>query len=268
LISLKEISYQYPDGTIALSDISLDIPKGKNVAFLGANGSGKSSLFLLLAGLIKPQKGVYSLQGADVKWTRTQRRRVNKTVGLVFQDPDVQLLTSSVYKEVAYGPSNLGLPAEEIDRRVNVASEMCGIRHLLSKVPHSLSFGQKKSVAIASILSMETDVVVFDEPLAWLDPKHKAEMIGILALLKEQGKTVLVSTHNTSFAYEWADEIVVLCNGCVSCAGTPVQVFCRTDVIGNADLAVPLAYKVSKLTGQTIRSEADIVEYIKGKDGF
>lgn len=265
LIQLEGIKFAYPDGHQALAGIDLSIAKGSNVAFLGANGSGKSSLFLLLAGLLRPQSGTYRLNGKLIGWNRADRSFASQTLGLVFQDPDVQILNSTVAKEVAYGPANLGVPRDEIDRRTMYALGQCGIAHLRSRVPHSLSFGQKKSVCIASILAMETEVIVFDEPMAWLDPYQKHEMRAILRILHQQGKTVLVSTHSTELAYEWADEIFVLNQGRIICHGAADEVFAQPDILRASHLSVPLAYRLSQISGQKIRSDEDIVNLLTKK---
>lgn len=263
LIQLNAIQFAYPDGHQALAGIDLGIEKGRNVAFLGANGSGKSSLFLLLAGLLRPQNGTYQLNGRTIGWNRADRSYVSQTLGLVFQDPDVQILNSTVLKEIAYGPTNLGLNRDEVHQRVLLALDQCGIAHLRQRVPHSLSFGQKKSVCIASILAMQTEVIVFDEPMAWLDPHQKNEMRAILRGLHQQGKTVIVSTHSTEWAYEWADEIYVLNQGRILCHGAPDYVFDQTETLHASHLAVPLAFRLSQITGQKIRTDEDIINLLK-----
>lgn len=261
-IELNGIEYSYPDGTEALKGIDLKIERGQKVAFLGANGSGKSSLFLLLAGMVKPAHGEYLLNDGPVKWTAKWRRILSKTIGFVFQDPDVQLLCNTVYKEVAYGPANFGLKGSELQDRVQWAMQECGIVPLADKTPHALSFGQKKNVSIASILAMNTEAIIFDEPLAWLDHQHKQNMLKTLNMLHAKGKTLIVSTHNADFAYQWADIIYIVHEGQIIDKGAPSYIFGQEESIRKAKLAAPLAYHLSNLTGMAVSTEEEMLQLL------
>jgi cobalt/nickel transport system ATP-binding protein len=246
LIELKNICYTYPDGTRALKGINMSIGKGKKIAVLGPNGSGKSTLFLVLNGLYRHEKGDYFFNGEKVVHSRKQQRELIKNIGIVFQDPDIQLFASTVFQEISIGPKNLGLCDDETRERIGDAMEQTDVAHLSDRPTHFLSYGEKKRVAIADILAMKPDVVVLDEPLAWLDNTHEKEMIKILELLNEKEKTIILSTHSPDTAYEWADYIYILKDGAILGEGTPVDVFLNKPLMSASGLDVPFILKVAE----------------------
>lgn len=219
ILEVEGLSYRYPDGTLALDGLSLKVKKGSRVALLGPNGAGKTTLLLHLNGLLLPQRGRVVVMGQEIN--RATRRWVKAQVGLVFQDPDDQLFAPSVWDDVAFGPANLGLAPEEIRERVTAALEAVGITDLAGRAPHNLSLGQKKRVAIAGVLAMRPQVLVLDEPTAFLDPAGQADLLEVLDHLHRQGHTLIMATHDVDTAAAWAEEVVILAAGKVAASGPP-----------------------------------------------
>ena len=190
IVEVRELEFSYPDSTHALLGISFKITHGESVAIVGANGAGKSTLLLHLNGYLAPTVGQVRI--GDFPLTRETLQEVRRTVGMVFQDPDDQLFMSTVYDDVAFGPLNLGLPIEEVDTRVQKALETVGVAHLKDRPPYRLSSGQKRRVAIATVLSMTPDILVMDEPTAGLDPQARRQLINLLHTFKH---SKIIATH-------------------------------------------------------------------------
>ncbi|MCG0275680.1 MAG: ATP-binding cassette domain-containing protein [Thermosediminibacteraceae bacterium] len=246
-MELKDVYYKYPGGEWALKGINLRLEKGKKVAILGPNGAGKSTLLLHLIGILKPKKGAVYFDGSKVEYTKAFLKRLRQKVGLVFQDPDTQMFAGSVFQEVAFGPLNLGLEEQEVRNRVLKALEVMGIEDLKHRPVHFLSYGQKKKVAIASVLAMSPEVLVFDEPTAYLDPKSSAELVEIMEKLYLSGKQIVISTHDVDLAFSFADWIVVMKDGRVLAQGSPVEIFTDKDIISESGLEMPLIVKIGTL---------------------
>jgi cobalt/nickel transport system ATP-binding protein len=238
-IQLEEISYSYPDGTPALRDLSVEISAGSKVAVLGANGSGKTTMFLCLNGLLRPQLGSIYFNGQRVTYDKKFLRHLRAQLGIVFQDPDTQLFSADLLQEVAFGPLNLGLSREEVHRRVEKAMRLTGIWELRHKPTHLLSYGQKKRVSIADILAMEPAVVVCDEPTAWLDQEHASRITALFDEINSAGTTVIISTHDSDLAFSFADQVVLLAQGTVLRAGTSGEIFGNADLLEQAGLRRP-----------------------------
>lgn len=245
IIELKDIYYRYPDGTAALQNIHLCIEEGKKVAFLGPNGSGKSTLFLVLNGIFKPYAGEYYFQGEKIS-NNNRIAHLVKYIGVVFQDPDVQLFASSVYQEISFGPKNMGLNDSEIKKRVEISMQKTDIAHLRDKPTHFLSYGEKKRVSIADIIAMEGSVIILDEPLAWVDMHHKKRIISILNDLSDNKKTVIISTHDPDLAYTWADYVYILKCGRILGHGTSDAIFSNEELILDAGLETPFLIEISR----------------------
>ncbi|MGH9340625.1 MAG: energy-coupling factor ABC transporter ATP-binding protein [Acidobacteriota bacterium] len=207
VVEIKGLSYSYPDGTQALDEISLVISQGEKVAILGPNGAGKSSLLLHLNGILR-SNGHVTIFGMGTK--RKNLKSIRQKVGLVFQDPDDQLFCPTVFDDVAFGPRNLQLAEEEVASRVFRSLTAVGVQGLEQKSAVHLSVGQKKRVAIATVLSMDSEVLVLDEPTSNLDPRGRKEL---LCLLTKLGGTQIIATHDLEFAGHLCDRIVVLCRG-------------------------------------------------------
>lgn len=255
-LKIQNIEYTYSEGSKALENVSLEIEQGSKVAFLGENGAGKSSLFFLLNGIHKPQKGDFYLEGKRFTFSTKERKLMARKVGYVFQDPDVQLFAPSVYEDVAFGPSNLELEPKEIEERVKKYLQLLHIEELQYKAPHQLSYGQKKQVAVAGVLAMEPDIILFDEPFAWLDNRHKKIMHGIIDDLQRKGKTVLISTHNPDFAFEWADQVVLMKQGRIIAADTPEKIMTSKALLQEIGMELPLVVQLAKKMGMKNHSRS------------
>ncbi|WP_025774694.1 energy-coupling factor ABC transporter ATP-binding protein [Neomoorella thermoacetica] len=239
LLGAEAVSFTYPDGTRALQNVTLSIPEGKKIAVLGPNGAGKSTLFLHFNGILRPQEGWIYFSGARISYSHTALQQLRQQVGIVFQDPDSMLFAASVRQEISFGPLNLGLSKEEVLARVEAAMAATGVKDLGDKPTHFLSYGQKKRVAIASVLAMEPRIIIFDEPTAYLDPRSTREVMALLETISRKGTTIILSTHDVDIAYTWADYIYVLAAGQVIGAGTPAEVFRDAPLLEAADLARP-----------------------------
>jgi cobalt/nickel transport system ATP-binding protein len=191
-VEIRGLRYTYPDGTVALRGVNLEVKEGESVYLMGPNGSGKSTLLLHLNGLLLPQRGEVRVLGMD---TRNGVEEIRKRVGLVFQDPDDQLFMPTVFEDVAFGPLHLGLGEREVRRRVREALRAVGAEGLGGRSPHHLSYGEKKRVAIATILSMEPQLLVLDEPTLGLDPWARREFLSLLRRLKK-GRTLVMAGHD------------------------------------------------------------------------
>ena len=243
-IEVCNLSYSYPDGTQALKEVNLSVEDGKKTAILGPNGSGKSTLFYHLNGIFLPQTGRVIVKGREI--TKKNLDWIRSTVGLVFQNPDDQLFAPTVKDDVSFGPSNLRLPGEEVEKRVGESLEIVGMTGFERVPPHHLSTGQKKRVAIAGILAMDPEILVFDEPLSGLDPRGQTELIELLDELNAEGKTIVVSTHDVDFASAWADEIYLLQRGMVYARGHPSEIFSDERAVRATDLRFPVVVKAHR----------------------
>lgn len=213
VFALQDVRYEYSRGHVALDGITLSIEEGERVVLLGANGSGKSTLLKLMDGLYTANGGTFRVFGDEVKNLESDLQAANRfhqRIGLVFQDPDIQLFSPTVGDDVAFGPLQLNLPLKEVRERVEAALNQMGIMHLRDRAPFELSGGEKKRAAIASVLSLEPDVILFDEPTASLDPRTKWVLVNLIQELEDQGKTVVTATHELEIVPLIADRVVVL----------------------------------------------------------
>ncbi|HZU28902.1 MAG TPA: ABC transporter ATP-binding protein [Bryobacteraceae bacterium] len=242
----REVGYSYDD-VRALGAISLRIRRGERIALLGANGSGKSTLLRLLAGLCFPQRGSISFFGEPLTDERLRddafffsfRRRV----GLVFQNPDVQLFNPAVYDELAFGPLQLGWPKAQIRRCVEEMLEQMGIAHLRDRAPHRLSGGEKKRVALASVLILQPEVLLLDEPAAGLDPGSQGQIVNLLASWKNSGRTVITATHDMDTLEEIADRCCVFEDGRIAAEASPLDVLHDLPLLERTNLLRPHAHR-------------------------
>ncbi|WP_368489801.1 energy-coupling factor ABC transporter ATP-binding protein [Clostridium sp. BJN0013] len=250
ILETKNLSFQYPDGTKALNNINLKIEKGKKISFVGVNGSGKSTLFLNFNGVLRPTKGSLIYKGSEMKYNQKSLLELRKNIGIVFQDPENQLFSASVYQEVSFGAMNLKLGETEVKRRVETALKNIGMYDYREKAVHFLSYGQKKRVSIADILVMNPEIIVFDEPTSSLDPKHATQIIDIFNDINEKGITVILSTHDVELAYSWSDYIFVMKNGEIAKEGTPYEIFSDNKLIDECYLQKPLVLEVFEVLNE------------------
>ncbi len=254
LIELKNVTFTY-DGDdeeekrqSALTDIDLTINKGEFVAVLGHNGSGKSTLAKLCNAVYEPTEGTVTVKGI-VSGSEENDDKIRRVVGMVFQNPDNQIVATIVEDDVAFGPENLGIEPKEIRKRVDDALKSVNMYELRHREPHKLSGGQKQRVAIAGVLAMQTECIVLDEPTAMLDPMGRAEVMSTVHRLnKELGITVVLVTHFMEEAVG-ADRIVVMDSGRIVMDGTPAEVFSQTDKVRECGLDIPQPTELCRLLG-------------------
>ena len=239
-LAARGVTFAYPDGTVALRSLDLTIPRGRKVVVLGANGCGKSTLFLHFGGVLRPKSGEIVLDGETVRYDRAGLTRLRQKVGLVFQDPDSQLFASSVRQDVSFGPLNLGWTEAKVREAVANAIEATQISDLADRPAHLLSYGQKKRVAIAGVLAMDPELIVADEPTAGLDPEATARLVDLFDELNANGRTIVISTHDVELALAWADEVIVMRAGEVIRTGHPTVVFQDVVMLRAARLQQPI----------------------------
>ncbi len=239
IIQAIDINYNYPDGTQALKNVNFKVKKGKIVALLGPNGAGKSTLFLHFNGILRPSSGEIKVENQTLDYKKDGLMKVRQKVGIVFQNPDDQLFAPTVVEDVAFGPLNLGLDSEEVDKRVSSALEKVGMAGYENKPPHHLSGGQKKRVAIAGILAMHPDIMVLDEPTSGLDPKGASQILKLLYHLNQEGMTIIISTHDVDLVPLYAEEIFIISDGEIIKQGNSHQVFEDVETIRGANLRLP-----------------------------
>lgn len=245
VIEAQNVSYTYDGNTKrALDGLNLRIRRGTKVAFMGGNGSGKSTFFLCLNGIRKPEDGRICIEGEPIEYTRKGLLAVRSKVGIVFQEPDDQLFSASVYEEISFGILNLGVDESTARREVESVIEELEITPFQDRPAHALSGGQKKQVAIADILVMHPEVMILDEPAAALDPKHTKKVQEIIDGLTDKGITVLMATHDIDYAYAWADEIVLMQEGKVIRQGAPAEVCADRTALSEAGLEVPAVLRI------------------------
>jgi energy-coupling factor transport system ATP-binding protein len=240
LIEVSNLQFEYPDGTQALRDINLSVYENQFIALIGQNGSGKTTLAKCLNGLLVPNTGYVKIDNLDTRVKGTTKKIVTK-VGYVFQNPDHQLFNNSVYKEIAFGPSNIGLSAKEVKQVVEEAAAVCGIEHgLFDEHPFFLTKGLRQRVAIASILAMRPKTIIVDEPTTGQDLRQSMEVMNFLRdLWQNQGHTVIIITHEMNIVASYAQRCVVLSKGQILLEDTTRQVFSQPDILARAFVKPP-----------------------------
>lgn len=250
VLEIKNLSHVYgvdtPFEHVALDNVSLSVGRGEFVGLIGHTGSGKSTLIQHMNGLLKPMSGQVLFEGQDVWQDAKLTRRLRFHVGLVFQYPEYQLFEETVYKDIAFGPANMGLSAEEIDRRVQRAAAFCGIDScFLQRSPFELSGGQKRRVAIAGVLAMEPRLLVLDEPAAGLDPEGRDMILGqIREYHKQTGSTIVLVSHSMEDIAKYADRVLVMNAGRIAMYDATDKVFARAPELLELGLSVPEVTKI------------------------
>ncbi len=235
-IEVRRVSYAYPDGTLALRDISCRIEHGESVGIVGANGAGKSTLLLHLNGLLTPAEGQVVI--GDIPVTEKTRDQIHRSVGFIFQDADDQLFMPTVLDDVAFGPMNMGLSPAEARARAQAALESVDAVQLARRAPYRLSGGEKRAAAIAGVLAMSPSILVLDEPSAGLDPAARRRLI---ALLCSFSHTRVIATHDLDLVLDVCTRVLVLHGGSLRADGTPREIFDDVDLLASCHLEVPLS---------------------------
>lgn len=244
-IETKSLTYTYGEGTpyekTAIKDVNIAINNGEFIGLIGHTGSGKSTLIQHFNALLNPSSGKVIVNGKDLGNDKTSKKEIRQKVGLVFQYPEHQLFEMTVYKDVAFGPENLGLDKEEVDQRVIRSLELVGLteKHY-EKSPFELSGGQKRRVAIAGVLAMQPDILILDEPTAGLDPKGRDEILDqVKALHDETGITVILVSHSMEDVAKYVERLIVMGDGSIQFDGTPKEVFKNSKELVDMGLGVP-----------------------------
>ncbi len=247
VITVENLRHVYSAGTpfekIAIEDISLSVPQGQLLGVIGHTGSGKSTFIQHLNALLRPNEGCVLCDGEDINKDKLSRRDIKWKVGLVFQYPEYQLFEETVYKDIAFGPSNMKLNAEEIDQRVREAAVFASVEEeLFDRSPLELSGGQKRRIAIAGVIAMRPEVLILDEPTAGLDPAGCQQILANICAYREKtGSTVIMVSHNMDDMARIAERLIVFSGGRVLMDGTPQEVFARPEILVEHSLAVPRA---------------------------
>lgn len=236
IIDFKDVHFSYPDGTDALKGVSFRITHGESVGLVGANGAGKSTLISHMNGYLMPSKG--SIVIGDTELDKNTLAVIRKSVGVVFQNPDDQLFMPTVFDDVSFGPLNLGLSREKVMERVNDALTTVGCLDLKDKPPHHLSLGQKRAVSIASVIAMQPDILVMDEPAASLDPKSRRQLIN---LLKEFRHSKIIASHDLDLILDACERCIIIADGKVRADGPARELLLDEDLLKENNLELPLS---------------------------
>jgi len=245
-IEIKNLSYTYPDGNIALNNINLEISGNECIALIGSNGSGKTTLILNLNGIFR---GKGSIKIFNKELSDKNLKEIRKDIGIVFQNPDDQLFMPTVFDDVAFAPLNMNANEKEVKERVRNALQAVGMSSYENRFSYHLSFGEKKKISIATVLSMNPKIIVFDEPTANLDAKSKKELIKIIKNLKKDGKTIIIATHDLDSVLEVVDKIAIL-NKTIIAYGKTREIITNEKLLEDENLDVPnIAVLFKTLTG-------------------
>jgi len=258
LLRVEDISYRYDDRFLALNNVSAVFRPGEIACVLGGNGAGKSTFFLCLNGVLRPQTGKIFLKGHEIKKGKKDIFFLRQTVGLVFQDPDSQIIAGTVESEVSFGPMNLYLPQDEVKDRVDRSLEQMNINMYKDFAPQYLSGGEKKRVSIADILAMRPEMILFDEPTASLDPQNTDVLEDIIKALNREGITIVISTHDVNFAWRIANRAIVFSQGEIIADADVDEVFSSIEVLEKAGLKKPLLCEAYEAMRGALPAEACI----------
>jgi cobalt/nickel transport system ATP-binding protein len=239
ILEARDIRYRYPRGPEAVCGISFHIRKREKIALVGPNGAGKSTLLSMFNGMIRPDSGLLLFDNEAVQYDTPSLRMLRKRVGFVLQNPDRQIIAPTVYQDVAFGPVNLGYPAPKVREAVTLALRQVGLDGFERRPPHHLSGGEKKRVAIAGVLAMDPDLLVFDEPTSGLDPAGSEDIMELLDELNHDGKTIIISTHDVELAYPWAHRAILMADGTILREDIPSIAFGDPALVRKAHLSVP-----------------------------
>ena len=262
LLEFEQVHYTYQGAQqSALNGLTLRIPANKRCALIGQNGCGKTTLFLLANALYKPQKGTIRLQGKALQYDHKFLMKLRQKVGLIFQDAEQQLVASTVEEDISYGLCNLGLPEAEIQQQVEEALVEFGLTELATRPVHHLSLGQKKRVSIADVMVLQPELLLLDEPTAYLDRLHTRKLMATLKKIHADGTTLLMASHDLDLVYRWADWVFVMDQGQLVLEGKPQDVFIQRDRLEELQLGVPLIYDM--LFSEGAAEEGPVLERLQ-----
>jgi cobalt/nickel transport system ATP-binding protein len=271
ILEARDIRYRYPRGMEAICGISFHIRKREKIALVGPNGAGKSTLLTMFNGMIRPDSGMMLFDNLPVLYDTASLRMLRKRVGFVLQNPDRQIIAPTVYQDVAFGPTNLGYSEQEVKLAVTKALRHVGLDGFERRPPHQLSGGEKKRVAIAGVLAMDPDVLVFDEPTSGLDPSGSEDIMELLDELNHEGKTIIISTHDVELAYPWADRAILMLGGKILHEDIPEVAFGNSESVRTAHLSLPILLELHRelqkrgfsLPGKKPRTVLDMMHCIE-----
>lgn len=249
MIRVKNLCFSYTKGKQVLKDISFHIKKGEFVALVGQNGTGKTTLLKHFNGLLKPVDGKVYINGLDVSKHKTSK--LARHIGFLFQNPDHQIFCSTVRQEVAFGLNNFKLSSREVDKRVQEAIEKVGLEHYMDTNPFCLSKGQRQRVALASILALDVDIIVLDEPTTGQDYKESIQIMNMVEELNGLGKTIVMVTHNMELVASYTSRVIILNEGSILEDGTPTEVFSRMHSLQKASLSAPQIFSLAQRFSKT-----------------
>lgn len=254
IMEAVNLTYVYPGATaLALEGLTLSIPEGKKTVLLGHNGCGKSTFFLQSIGMIQPQKGEIKWKGDPLSYKRNDLKELRQKVGLVFQDPEQQLILGTARDDISYGLRNAKVPEDEITKRTENILAQLGLIDLAHIPLHQLSLGQKKRVSLAGVMVLEPELLLLDEPTAYLDRVSEKQLLAELNRIHQLGTTILMATNDMNVAYEWADWVIVMDQGKCVMEGTPFDVFARGKEIGEIGLEIPYLYQIWQALPESVR---------------
>ena len=264
MLEIKNLNYSYPQSKFGIKDINLTIEKSTVHALVGENGAGKSTLFFNILGLNKPDSGQVLLDDKEVIFKKKELRDYRTRVNLVMQNPDKQIFYSNVRDDILFPLRNLKRSEEFIETKLKVIANKLEIEDLLDRPAHALSYGQKKRVAIAGVLAMEPDYILFDEPTAGLDPRLTENMTQLIKVLANEGVGILISSHDMDFIYDICTHASVISHGQIIASGAKDQVFCQKDLLEDAGLRQPTIAKIkSECDLPNINTIEDLIEILK-----
>lgn len=268
MLRTEHLTYQYEDNTVALKDVEINLDNGQIIALIGGNGAGKSTMFLNLMGILKPTEGTIFFNEESLKYNKKYMYEYRQNVSLVFQDPDKQIFHSNVYDDVAFALRNIGMSEDEVRHKVDDALIKTKAYAFKDKAVHYLSYGQKKRVAIAGVIALNTQVILFDEPTAGLDPMMTKGIIEIITSLAKEGKKIIISSHDMDVIYRICDYGYILNHGQVIANGSIENLFAMDEVLEEANLSQPWLMKVHKKLGLPLfRDEEKLFDYWREING-
>ncbi|NLK44324.1 MAG: ATP-binding cassette domain-containing protein [Tissierellia bacterium] len=265
MLKVNNLYYKYEDGTEALNNINLDTSKGKVIGIIGANGSGKSTLFLNIMGILKPNKGSITYNDIPLKYNKAYLREYKKQVNMVFQNPDQQLFYSNIFDDIAFSLRNMGVSEDIIREKVVNALMQVDALDLVDKPIHFLSYGQKKRIAIAGVLVMESSILLLDEPTSGLDPYMTKQMKEIINKISSS-KTIIISSHDMDLIYDICDYIYILSKGSIIDEGEKQKVFSEDKLLNEASLTKPWLVRIhEKFNTILFKNEEEFLSYEERK---